>query len=111
MTALIVLLGEMVAKIFTDKVIGWVALKIILIGLFTLVLPLILNNFLYDIIEIFLNFAGNTSSSASTLNGSMSFSGFGAWLIECFKISECISVVVSALLLRQALSMIPMIRI
>lgn len=110
MPALLILLGEIVAKIFTDKVIGWIALKVILVALFTLVLPLILNNFLYDIIGIVLNFAGSTVSG-STLNGSMTFTGLGAWLIECFRISEALSVIVSAMLLRVSLSMIPMVRL
>ncbi|SRR6266540_101479 len=111
MPVLLVFLGQIVAKIFTDKILGWLALKVIMVFLFTVIVPLILNNFLYDIIDIVMNFANDQSGGVSSLNGAMSFSGFSAWLIQIFRISEVLSVFVSALVLRLALSMIPFVRL
>lgn len=109
MPALIGLLGSLAAKIFADKVLGYLAMKAILVFLFITVVPLILNNFAYDIIEIVLNFAGAQTSSVSELNGNMTFTGLGAWFISVFRIPDCLAVLVSALVLRVTLSMIPFI--
>lgn len=111
MPALLMFLGSSVAKIFTDKVLGWVAMKALLVFLFLTVVPLLLNNFLYDVIKIMMDFASGQSAGASALNGNMTFSGFAAWLIECFRIPEAISLLISALVLRLTLSMIPFVRL
>ena len=111
MAALLSFLGGAVGRIFSDKVLGYIALKLLLVLLLTTVVPLILNNFLYDIMEIVMNFATGQAGGASSMNGTMNFSGFAAWLISCFKLPECLSVMVSALVLRLSLSMIPMVRL
>lgn len=111
MPALIALLGSVFARFFTDAVLRWIALKVILTFLFTIVVPIVLTNFLYEIIEIVMNFANSQSSGASAFNGSMSFTGFAAWLIQCFRLAECLAVFVSALVLRLTLSMIPFVRL
>ena len=104
--------GSALAKIFADKVIGFFAMKAILTLLFLVAVPILLNNFLYDIIEIIMNFASSqVSSSGGSLNGSMSFTGFMAFLIDCFQLPQALSVMVSALVLRLCLSMIPFIRL
>ncbi len=110
MQALLLLLGEIIAKIFTDKVISAIAWKIILTALFVVILPIVLNNFLYDIMEIATNYA-NTSGSSTTFSGAMSFTGFLAWLVDCFQLSQCLSLYVGGLLLRLALNMVPFVRI
>lgn len=111
MPAILLFLGASVAKIFADKVLGWIAMKALLVFLFITVVPLLLNNFLYDIIKIMMDFASGQSTGANALNGQMSFSGFAAWLLECFKIPEAFSVLISALVLRLILSMIPFVRL
>jgi hypothetical protein len=111
MGAILAFLGTAVARIFADKVLAWIAIKAILVFLFITVVPLLLNNFLYDIIEIMMNFAGAQAGSASSFSGSMSFSGFSGWLISTFRIPEMLSILVSAYCLRLALSMIPFVRL
>ena len=111
MPALIAWAASIIAKLFTDKVLGWIALKLLLVFLFTVVVPIVLNNFLYDIIEIVMNFATSQAGGASSVNGAMNFTGFAAWLIDCFKLAETLAVLVSALALRLALSMIPFVRL
>lgn len=101
------------AKVFADKIIGYLAMKALLVFLFLVAVPILLNNFLYDIIEIVMNFASSqaTANGAASLNGSLSFTGFGAYLIDCFQLPQALSVMVSALILRLCLSMIPFIRL
>lgn len=110
MQAILTLLGSMFAKIFADKVLGWVALKLLLIFLFTIIVPIVLNNFLYDIMEIFMNFANNQIGNQGIVNGAMTFSGFSAWLITVFRLPECLAVIISAMQLRVILTTIPLVR-
>lgn len=111
MGAILSFLGSAVGRIFTDKVLGYIAMKAILVFLFMTVVPLILNNFTYDIMEIVMGFASSKAGDASSLDGAMSFTGFAAWLISCFKLPEVLSVMVSAMILRLSLSMIPFVRL
>lgn len=111
MGAILSFLGSAVGRLFADKVVGWIALKLLLVALFTLLVPIILNNFVYDIMEIVMNFANGQAGGAGTMNGAMNFTGFAAWLIACFKLPEALSVLVSALVLRLTLSMIPMVKL
>lgn len=111
LSAILGFLGTSIAKIFGDKVLGWIALKTILVALFTIVIPILLNNFIYDVLEIIFNFAGAQTADVSGFNGAMNFTGFLAWLIEQFQLPQVLSVLVSALLLRLCLSMIPFVRL
>ena len=111
MAAILSLIASFAGKIFADKVIGWIAMKAVLVFLFVTIVPLVLNNFLYEIIEILMSFANSQASGASALNGGMSFTGFLAWLLETFRIPEALSLLVSALVLRLILSMIPFVRL
>lgn len=111
MGALLSFLGSAVGRVFTDKVLGWIALKTILVFLFTVIVPVILNNFIYDIMQIVMNSASGQIGEISELNGAMNFTGFTAWLIDCFKLAESLSVLISALVLRVSLSMIPFVRL
>jgi hypothetical protein len=111
MQFLIAFIGSAFAKVFLDKVLGWVALKVLLVLLFTIFVPIILNNFLYDIIKIMMDFATGSAAGATAIDGHLSFSGFAAWLIEVFRIPEAFSLLVSALVLRLVLSMVPFVRL
>lgn len=104
-------MGSSTARVFQDKILGWLALKGLLALMFITVVPLILNNFAYDIIEIVMNFAAGQASSSGSFNGAMAFTGLMGWLIDCFCIPQAVSVLVSAFCLRLALSMIPLVRL
>lgn len=110
MGAILAFLGSAAVRIFAEKVIMWVAFKAFLIFLFVMIFPIVMNNLLYDVMEIIKNFASQQSGT-NTFNGGMSFTGFMAWLIESFRIAECISVIVGALILRVALRMVPFVRL
>jgi hypothetical protein len=104
-------MGTSVARVFTDSVLKWIAFKLLMVFLFITVVPLLLNNFLYDVIEIIMNFASSQTGGSSAFNGAMSFTGLTGWLISTFRIPEAVSVLVSALVLRVILSMIPFVRL
>lgn len=108
MQAILTWMAAGLARLLADKVLAWLALKAVLVCLFTLVVPIILNNVLYEVIETMMNFA--SAQAGNSLNGSMSFTGFMGWLISLFRLPECLSVLVSALVLRVSLSMVPFVR-
>lgn len=111
MQVILTYLGTMLGSVFADKILQWIAIKAILVFLFITVVPLLLNNFLYDMIEIMMNFAGSQAGDASNFSGAMTFTGFMGWVLDCFQIPQALSVIVSALCLRLALSMIPFVRL
>ncbi|MHB8121342.1 MAG: hypothetical protein ACYDG4_04230 [Desulfuromonadaceae bacterium] len=111
MGAILAYMGSAMATVFADSVLKWIAFKAVMVFLFVVVVPLLLNNFLYDVIEIMMNFSNNQAAGSTEFNGAMSFSGFTAWLIECFRLPEVFSIYVSALVLRVTLSMIPFVRL
>src|SRR6185369_12125844 len=100
MQFVITAIGWLMGKIIADNVLRFVATKLLMTAFFLVILPLILNNFLYDIIDMILGLAGSSVTAVGALDGSMSFTGFAAWLIERFRIAECLSVLCSALLMR-----------
>jgi len=111
MGAILGFLGTMMAKYLGDGLLKWIAFKAVMVILFITVVPLILNNFLYDIMEIFKNLVSGQAAGASALNGDMTFSGFMAWILTCFRVPEAFSLLVSALCLRLILNMIPFVRL
>lgn len=101
----------LIAKIFSDNVLKFVAEKVLLTSLFVLVLPIVLNNFMYDIIDmIFTYMSSNTGTTNLSLNGSQTFTGMAGYLIAMMKIPECLSVLMSALIFKLILRHIPFLR-
>lgn len=98
--------GVAFGKVMADKILMFFAIKAIAVFLFIVVVPILLNNTMYDFIEIGMNFAGG--QVGSVMDGSMNFQGFAAYLIEAFRISEALSILIGALSLRLALKMIPL---
>ena len=99
-------LGTWFAAGVANKVLTYGALKILLTGLMFFALPVVLNTFIYKFIAMSLDMINN-ATDGSGVSGIMQFSGFMAWLLECFRIPECIAVFVSALQIRLILKMIP----
>lgn len=98
-----------IAKTIVDKVIMFLAIKAILSFLFIIIVPIILNNLLYDLLEIIKNYMISATAGTSNFDGAMSFNGILAWLNDCFQISSCISIIVGAMQFRLVISMIPFV--
>ena len=83
------------------------ATKIILTTLIITVLPVVLWNLIYDLIEVVFSIVQSLLPSETNL--SLSGLGFACWFLHTFKVIESLSVVISASVTRMALSMIPFI--
>lgn len=114
MPALVLWLARLVpwllSSVVGDNVLRFAAGKVLLTGLFMVVLPLVLNNFLYDIMNMMMGLVGDNSSGLA-FDGSMNFTGLSAHWLTLLKAPECMSVLVSALVVRFSLSMIPFVRV
>ena len=99
--------GSWFAAGLADKAITWIALKVFLTALFMVALPYVLNSVIYSFMEFSMGMITDRLADES-FDTALQFTGIAAWLLECFKVPECIAVLVSALQLRLVLKMIPM---
>lgn len=111
MPAVVAAISWLFGKIVADNVLRFIAMKLLVGTIFLVIVPILLNNVLYDFLEIVLQVASENSPAAGSVDGHMVFSGFAAWLVTGFKIPECVSVIGGALLMRLTLSMIPFLRV
>lgn len=99
----------LLAQLFGDGLLRWVAEKVLLTTLFTVVLPVVLNNFLYDFVQaIFTWINGQVSPGAFT---NPAFTGYAAWFIEQLKLPDCLSVIMGGIILRLILRHVPFMRL
>ena len=89
----------------------FLATKIIMGVLFITVLPVVLNNLIYDLIETSLNFISSSVTSEGLEPFSMQLTGLGAWLAEVLKITDAFSVIMSAVAFKFTLRLIPFVRV
>jgi len=73
------------------------AFKVILVTLVVVFLPTILNNFFHDLIDTMMNVANSSVSGLEGMSMTYQFTGMGAYLAECFRLPECLSLTLSSL--------------
>ena len=75
--------------------------------MFIVVLPIILNNVLHDFLQMAISSINGVDVTNISGYGSMSFTGFLGYLIDCFRIPEVLAVVIGAFQLHITFKMIP----
>ena len=103
------LLGAVLSRIFADASLRFVAFKVVLATFFISVLPVVLNNLIYELLEISLSLVG--SITPPNLQTVLSYDGLTGWLLATLRIPEALSVVLSAVSYRLTLNMIPFVRL
>lgn len=104
-------IGWLGAKILSDGLLKWIAMKAILLVLFVVILPIVINNLMYDVIEIMFNFVLGKIGSLELGETVQNVTGVAGWLIVNCKISESLSVILGAVAMRMSLNMIPFVRV
>jgi len=99
----------LLSTVIGDNVLRFAAGKVLLTTLFLVVLPIVLNNFMYDLVNMSMSMLG--AQDISGFSGAMTFSGLTAHFLLLLKVPDCMSVMVSALALRFSLNMIPFVRV
>lgn len=109
--AIVQAISWMVGKIFADNILKWIATKAILTTLAVVILPIILNNFLWDIVDLMLTIVTDQIGGYSFGNQIIDVTGLAAWFFQKFKIVESFSVIMGAVGIRVALNLIPFVRV
>lgn len=104
------LFSWIVAKLFSDNVLRFVATKALMTTFFIVVLPIVLNNFIYDIMNTTFTWM-QSNSDTTAVDPSLTYDGLIAWFVSILRIPECLAVIISALSMRLALRHIPFIRV
>jgi len=103
-------LGAFFVGIFTAVFGSW---KSILLVTFFAFLSIEIYNFICGIIEELLNYVVSSMSSVSMPEGAtntFTFSGVAGWFMSSLKIPECMSFIVSMVMLKWTLRKIPFVR-
>jgi len=98
-----------ISSFLGDNLLRFVAGKALLTGVFVIILPLILNNFIYDLINVAITTINSNAQAA--FDGHMAFSGLTSYLLFTLRVPDCLSVLVSAMVLRVTLNHIPFVRV
>lgn len=101
------LLSSALIKSLLDKVLFFLALKALLTALFIIVMPIVINNLIHNMMSDAMTLMNSTFISQGAASGMIQVTGFCAWLSECLRIPECISMLVSALQAHMILKLIP----
>lgn len=104
------LLAYFLGKILTDNLSRWIAHKILLTTLFITVLPIVLNNFLYEIIGYAIDLS-STVNPQSLPDLTLSFTGLAGWFFSNLYLPDAFSVIFSAISVRVLLNHIPFLRL
>lgn len=105
-TDLFSFIARCVQNLFLDKAAAFAGLKVLLTSLFVTVIPAVLNNVLFSFMEMMQTMI-NEHSTGETYDGLIQLTGLLAWFVDCLKISDCVTVLVSAYILHITLKMIP----
>lgn len=102
------LLGSL-TTLLSSSVARFIAFKVLLTGLVMVTLPIILNNFLYKIIDIVANLAGSHTGGVTSWVGA--FTGLTAFLLSSVRAPEVLSIILAAVAVRYTLNLIPFVRL
>lgn len=101
------------ARLFVVAQMHFTATKIVLVTIFMLLFPVVINNIIYEVLDIFLKSLQEriaTVNIDTTLFHIYQFTGLAGWLLAKFKIPESFSVVISAIAVSFTLRSIPLVR-
>ena len=111
MGALLTWLAGAFASLVGYSAVRFTAWKLVIYTLTVTILPIVLTNLIYTIIEIALTLADDVQGSYGLSSVVVQFTGISAWFATHLMIPEGISILLSALTARLALKMIPFVRL
>ncbi len=109
MGALLALLGGIFAKFLTIDMAKFLAMRALLLSLFTLVLPVVLYKLFVEVLDEIMQYSSDAVSGAGMSSTIMDLTGFAGWIAAQMNLSASLAIFFSALALRYTLSMIPFI--
>lgn len=110
MWGLIPFLGGLAARFLGGSVLRWLAWKAAILFVTTVIIPIVVNNIMYKIIEKSMGLVSGQMQNLNLPSSALAFVGIGAWLAVTLKVPEAISVVMGAVSYRVGLQFIPFFR-
>ncbi len=95
MAGIIMAIGSLLVQIVNSSVARWIAEKALWSFFIIIVLPIILNNWAYDLLQIGINLV-SANVSTEGLNGQTSYTGLTAYFLHHLAIPDCLAVVMGA---------------
>ena len=98
-------IGTWFASVFTVSVARYLAWKAFTLFLVVVVLPIVINNIIYKIIQTSVELVSNNIGDTSFLSSmTIHFTGLAAYVVGSLHLPEALSIVMSAVALRFTLS-------
>lgn len=101
-------LGIMLVRIQGIAVLHFVAFKTVMVTLFITILPILLNNVMYDLVKTMIELMNNVSVTGVS---SQSFSGFAGWLLIKCKVVDSFSILISCATVRYTVQILTLGRL
>lgn len=104
----IAVIGSFFSSAFARFVLGFIAIKVILIALIVTVLPVVLNNVFHKFIETSMNYM---TTQTALIESPLTYqaSGLMAYLVDSLFLPECLSITLSAISVRFTLKVMRII--
>jgi len=96
MVGIIAAIGSLLLQLLNSSVAKWIAEKALWTFFIIIVLPIILNNWAYDLLEIGINLVSDNVQTAS-INGSTNWTGLSAYFLHHLAIPDSLTVVMGAI--------------
>lgn len=110
MPAIVAAILGSLGRAFVDKLAYFVAMKALLVLLMVTVLPLILKNLLNWFLASVYDIVNANVGSETIPSFAIQLTGLGAYFATHFQLPLCFSIVITAVIVRFTLNMIPFIR-
>ena len=109
MGAIVAAIVGWVGALLARSTVVYLAMKALLFVLFVTVLPVIINNLIYKLIQGSIDVVGTTAGSASS--HVVALTGIAGYLGSTLRLPEALSIMLSAVATRFALKLIPFTRL
>lgn len=101
-------LGAFFGRFLSDALLKFAALKVLLISIFSISFPVIIKNLISSLFDAFTTVAGSVTSGGAE-SAIINISGLTGYLASQFMIADCLSIILTAIVIRISLNFIPFV--
>ena len=101
--------SSLAGRFLSDNVLKFAAWKVLLFSLLTVSLPVVVKNIFVWLFEQIVSIAQQNADFSQLASVVLEFTGFAAYLAVRLQLSDCFSILITALAIRTVLNFIPFI--
>jgi len=102
--ALIGVVGGAVAKLLSVETLKFIAMRAMMLSLFTVILPVVLYNVANSLLNDYLAYVSSVLPGSGYEGAIIELSGLGAWLAQRLQLVSCVSIFLAGVNLRWLIS-------